>query len=101
MSQEQCQQDQQTADRATVFCLISLLLGTYIIWVNLGPSAVDSASPIYPVVVVAIVHLLGGSVAVYHALRTNHFVRNLHVYGYFAAVLMLAAWLLVTQNLFA
>jgi hypothetical protein len=28
-------------------------------------------------------------------------VRNLHVYGYFAAVLMLAAWLLVTQNLFA
>ena len=100
MTPEQRQQNQQTADRATVFCLISLILGAYIIWANLDQAQTpDTASTLFPAAVIAIVHLVGGGIAVYHARRTQNILRNLHVYGYFLAAIALAAWLLISGNL--
>ncbi len=100
MTPEQLQQNQQTADRATVFCLISLILGAYIIWANIDQAAApDTVSTIFPVAVIGIVHLVGGGIAVYHARKTAHILRNLYVYGYFIATAALAAWLLINGNL--
>jgi len=100
MTSEQCQQDQQTADRATVFCLISLIFGAYIIWANLDQAASpDTASTLFPVAVIGVVHLVGGGIAIYHARNTKKILRNLHVYGYFFAAAALAAWLLISGNL--
>lgn len=100
MTPEQRQQDQQTADRATIFCLISLILGAYIIWANLNQAAApDTASTLFPVAVIGTVHLVGGGIAIYHARRTAHILRNIHVYGYFLAAAALAAWLLISGNL--
>ncbi len=100
MTSEQRQQDQQTADRATIFCLISFILGAYIIWANLDQAASpDSTSTLFPVAVITIVHLVGGGIAFYHAHKTKSILRNLHVYGYFLAAAALAAWLLISGSL--
>ena len=96
MDQEQRQQCQQTADRMTVFCLLSLVIGAYIIWVNLDQSASETGSILLPVTVVTIVHLLGGSIAVFNAKKTGNFTRNIPVYGYFLLSLVLV--ILVVSN---
>jgi hypothetical protein len=86
------QQWQQTANRTTVFCLISLILGAYIIWVNSGNETMDKASALLPLFVVGFVHLLGGTIAVYNARRTQRPLRNIPVYGYFILAAVLAIW---------
>ncbi len=93
MDPEQRQQWQQTANRMTVFCLISLVLGAYIIWVNGSRTTLDMASAALPLAVVGVVHLVGGSLAIYNARRTRDFIRNIPVYGYFLLSLTLIGWL--------
>lgn len=94
MDQEQRQQCQQTADRMTVFCLISLAIGAYIIWVNLDQDASNAVSTVFPMTVVGIVHLLGGGIAIFNAKKTRNFTRNIPVYGYFLVILVLAIWVI-------
>lgn len=94
MDQEQRQQCQQTADRMTVFCLISLAIGAYIIWVNLDQDASEAASTVFPMTVVGIVHLLGGGIAIFNANKTRNFTRNIPVYGYFLVILVLVMWVI-------
>jgi hypothetical protein len=89
MNPEQRQQYQQTANRMTVFCLISLVIGIYIIWANSAQGTVDSSTRLFLLCIVAGVHLLGGTIALYHARKTEQVARNLHVYGYFAITLVL------------
>jgi hypothetical protein len=96
MDPEQRQQWQQTANRMTVFCLISLVLGAYIIWVNGSRTALDATATMLPLAVVGVVHLLGGSIAIYSARRTGNILRNLPVYGYFLLAAVLAGWLITT-----
>jgi len=82
----------------TVFCLISLVIGAYIIWANKMQGVNDSTSMLFPMIVVIVVHLLGGSIAIYHALKTKNFVKNIHVYGYFIAALALAFRLITIKG---
>ena len=98
MDPEQRQQWQQTANRMTVFCLISLVLGAYIIWVNGGQGALDLASAALPLAVVGVVHLVGGSIAIYNARRTRDPVKNIPVYGYFLLSLSLVGWLFLKSG---
>lgn len=74
----------------TVFCLISLIIGLYIIWVNLDQDASNVASAVFPMTVIGIVHLLGGGIAIFNAKKTRNFTRNIPVYGYFFLILVLA-----------
>ncbi len=90
MDPEQRQQFQQTADRTTIFCLISFLIGVYIIWANIKQDIPQAAGTIFPMAVIAVVHLLGGSIAIFHALKTKTIIRNIPVYGYFLLILGLA-----------
>jgi hypothetical protein len=94
MDQEQRQQCQQTADRMTVFCFISFTIGAYIIWVNFDQDAFEVPSTVFPMTVVGIVHLLGGSIAIFNAKKTRNFIRNIPVYGYFLLILVLAIWVI-------
>ena len=94
MDKEQRQQCQQTAVRMTVFCLISLVIGAYIIWVNLDQNAPELSSTVFPMAVVGIVHLFGGSIAIFNAQKTGNFLRNIPVYGYFLLILALTIWLI-------
>ena len=100
MDQEQRQQCQQTADRMTVFCFISLAIGAYIIWVNIDQDSSETASTVFPMTVVGIVHLLGGSIAIFNAQKTRNFTRNIPVYGYFLVILVLAIWVISGGKLF-
>jgi len=95
MDEEQRQQFQQTADRMTVFCLLSFAIGTYIIWANIDQASSQIVSTLFPMMVVAIVHLLGGSIAIFHAIKTRNFVRNIPVYGYFLLILILAVRVII------
>lgn len=90
MTPEQRRQHQQNASRMTIFCLISLVIGAYIIWANKTQGVVDSASVFFPLVVILVVHLLGGAIAIFHTVKTRNFIKNIHVYGYFSAVIILA-----------
>ena len=95
MDQEHRQQYQQTADRMTVFCLLSFAIGTYIIWANIDQGTSQAASTVFPMMVVGIVHLLGGGIAIFHAVKTGDFIRNIPVYGYFLIILSLVIRLIV------
>ena len=95
MDEEQRQLFQQRADRATVFCLLSFAIGAYIIWANIDQTPPQVASTGLPMAVVAIVHLLGGSIALFHAVKTRNFKRNIPVYGYFLLILILAVRVIV------
>jgi hypothetical protein len=44
--------------------------------------------------VIAVVHLLGGSIAIFHAVKTKNILRNIPVYGYFLLILGLAIWVI-------
>jgi hypothetical protein len=90
MDKEQRQQFQQTANRATVFCLLSFAIAAYIIWANIDQDPPRTASTTLPMLVVGTVHLLGGSIALFHAVKTKNFIRNIPVYGYFLLILILA-----------
>jgi len=94
MDPEQRRQWQQTAVRMTVFCLISLVLGAYIIWVNGSQGEPDRTSTMLPLAVVGVVHLVGGSIAVHNARRTGNPIKNIPVYGYFLLSLVLIGWFL-------
>jgi hypothetical protein len=94
MNPEQRQQLQQTADRATVFCLISFVIGAYIIWANIEQNIPQAAGTLFPMAVIAVVHLLGGSIAIFHAVKTKTIIRNIPVYGYFLFILGLAVWVI-------
>jgi len=83
MDPEQRQQLQQTADRTTVFCLLTLVIGSYIIWINLGLNVSQTTALLLPMAVIGVVHLLGGTIAISHAAKTAQFTRNILVYGYF------------------
>jgi len=98
MDLEQRQQRQQTADRMTIFCLISLAIGAYIIWANLNHDAADADGTVFPLLVIAIVHLLGGSIAIYNAVQTKNLLRNLPIYVYFVLVPALAIWMISGEN---
>ena len=100
MDPEQRQQFQQTADRATVFCLITLFIGLYIIWANIDQDAPQDALTAFPMMIVTVVHLLGGTIAVYHSVKTGNFMRNIQVYGYFLMFFILAIWVLVSKGSF-
>ncbi len=92
MRPQKRQQHQQTATRMTVCCLISLIIGSYIVWANTVQGINDSTTRLLPVVVMAVVHLLGGSLALYHARKTHQVLKNIHVYVYFSATLGLAMY---------
>ncbi len=97
MTSEQLKQHQETANRMTVFCLIALVIGAYIIWANKAKGVADSASVFIPLMVILVVHLLGGAMAVFHAVKTKSFITNIHVYGYFSAIIILA-FRLISRN---
>jgi len=99
MDPEQRQQLQQTADRMTVFCLLSFVIGAYIIWVNLDLNISQAAATVFPMVVIGVVHLLGGSIAIFHASKTKNFVRNIPVYGYFFLIFVLAVWVIINGGI--
>lgn len=81
----------------TVFCLISLILGAYIVWVNTAQDSADSAATTFPLGVVAVVHLLGGSIAIINAIKTKNIIKNLPIYAYFLFVLTLALRILIKE----
>ncbi|RUM36808.1 MAG: hypothetical protein DSY50_01660 [Desulfobulbus sp.] len=83
----------------TVFCLLCFVIGAYIIWANAMQGVTDSTSTLFPLLVIVVVHLLGGGIAIYHALKTQSVVKNLHVYAYFLSALALAIKLLTIHGL--
>lgn len=98
MNLEQQQLRQQTAQRMTIFCLISLVLGAYIAWANNIQGSNDTTSTILPLVVVAFVHLLGGAVAISNAFKTKNVIKNLPIYAYFIFVLLVAIRILIAKG---
>ena len=78
----------------TVFCLLSFAIGTYIIWANIDQGTSQAASTVFPMMVVGIVHLLGGGIAIFHAVKTRSFIRNIPVYGYFLLIFVLGIWVI-------
>ncbi len=100
MDEDQRQQFQQTADRATVFCLLSFAIAAYIIWANIDQDPPRTASTTLPMVVVGIVHLLGGGIALFHAVKTKNIARNIPVYGYFLLILLLAITVIGNRGIF-
>jgi len=98
MKPKQRQQLQQTADRSTVFCLLSFVIGAYIIWINLGLNISQSAALLLPMSIIGVVHLLGGIIAIYHAIKTGNIIRNIPVYGYFILFILLAIRMIFTYG---
>ena len=82
----------------TIFCLISLTFGAYIIWANLNHDAVNPDGTVFPLLVIAIVHLLGGSIAIYNAVQTKNLLRNLPIFAYFVLVPALTCWMITSEN---
>ena len=79
----------------TVCLVLSFAIGTYIIWANIDQGTSKATSTVFPMTVVGIVHLLGGSIAIFHAVKTRNFIRNIPVYGYFLLILSLVVRLIV------
>jgi len=94
MDPEQRQKLQQTADRTTVFCLLTLVIGSYIIWINIGLNVSQATALLLPMTVIGVVHLLGGTIAISRAAKTTQFTRNILVYGYFFLFFLLVLWVI-------
>jgi len=99
MDPEQRQQLQQTADRTTVFCLLTLVIGSYIIWINLGLNVSQATALLLPMAVIGVVHLLGSAIAISHATKTQRFARNIPVYGYFFFFFILVLWVIFNRHI--
>ena len=78
---------------------MTLVVGSYIIWINLGMNVSQATALLLPLAVIGIVHLLGAVIAISHAVKTQRFTRNILVYGYFFLFFFLALWVIFNHHI--
>ena len=76
---------------------MTLVVGSYIVWVNHGMNISQTTALLLPLTVIGIVHLLGAGIAIPHALKTGQFIRNILVYSYFLLFFFLAIWIILNH----